>query len=379
VPDVNDDLRRWSERGVVRGSDPVHSDAVTEAQQRLMQRVARPRRWVLVVGLAAVVALAAGVTAFAATRHRAAQTATSTQIDSDRPTRGWLFDHGVVSELSTGRQVAAFPAGLAREARPARVAGGFVAATGVPGREDLWFAPDDGGSPQRLAALATSVAAAADGTSLAFSQPSDNTREPSTLTIMSWPQRQTVATTTVGTFARVVGFVGDGVLLDTGDGGAAAAGYWDPKSGTVQKLADFGGGESAATGYVVVRVDGCVYLRAVSADGRVAPAGSDFLDPACRTSRWSLDPYRPGTVAGYGIDGFPVPLRIDRPLTAQPSVILATAVVDAVWTDADTLAAIDGGGQLLTCVASSASCKHAGQAGAARTQLGERWLIPPHA
>lgn len=170
-------------------------------------------------------------------------------------------------------------------------------------------------------------------------------------------------------FARVVGYAGDVVVLETGDGAASAAATWVPGAATVRRLVDVPGlgfyGKVLATdpeyrSAVFSPGDGggCATLADVRSDGTVGPpratgscmarAGEGRFGPGGTTVALPSGGSGAGSVDVVGTDG-----------AAVRSLEPAGNPLQVRWLDDDTLLVLSDLGatvDLYRCAVSSGSC-----------------------
>jgi hypothetical protein len=293
--------------------------------------------------------------------------------------QGWFFDDGEVRDLITNQVVARFPDKVAPEVPPARVAGGFVAVTSHSSVGDLWLSTSpDVSAAVHLASSVSGVAASRDGRTIAYAIISAGGVGPTTLVVADVATNTVRSTALFPKFGRVVGFSDPEVVLETGDGGGAAAALWMPSSGQIVTLDGYGGTGGVGRGYAVLHEgDGICPVLVSIVDMAVYPQSKDdTFDPGCSTSRWSLDPRGTANAVGFGVLSSPLQLRIA--LANGTTSVSAVHASDAIWVDDATIAAIDDRGQLVTCDVGG-RCEPVRQL-ASPSSFGSQWLISglPH-
>ena len=358
MADLRDRLEDFGARGQRRGVDAIAEAALTEAASRRDGTHSRQRsrqvRWRVAAGIAAAIALVAVVVVVnRSSGHRTTVStppppAPTAQLPADA--HGWFFDNGEVRDLVTNRVVARFPDKIAPEVPPARVAGGFAAVTSHSSVGDLWLSTSpDVSAAVHIASSVSGVAASRDGRTIAYAIISAGGVGPTTLVIADVATNAVRSSALFPKFARVVGFSDPEVVLETGDGGGAAAALWMPSSGQIVALDGYGGTGGVGRGYAVLHEgDGICPVLVSIADMTVHPQPKgDTFDPACSTSRWSLDPNGTANAVGFGVLSSPLQLRIAR--ADGSTSVSAVHASDAIWVDDATIAAIDDRGQLVTC------------------------------
>jgi hypothetical protein len=201
---------------------------------------------------------------------------------------------------------------------------GLLVATGAYYHATLTLYPTDGGDPRVLAQGVGSFALSADGSHLAWAEPfkgpSGNADETTRLAEAQFPSGEVIHSTTflgfdlldlptTWGFADVIAYVGDNVLLMTGDGAGAAAAVWMPAEDSVAVMLDYSTvvtGNSRDGRVVVSQGDGaCAEIVSIAADGAVLPIGGlgSGADVGCWAS--SAATFSPDgvTIASAGTDG----------------------------------------------------------------------------
>jgi len=171
---------------------------------------------------------------------------------------------------------------------------GLLVATGESYDATVTLFPADGGDPVELARGVGSFALSPDGQRLAWAEPTPTEPGGETLLVeVAFPSGQVLYTTTfsgfpfpdvdrpVG-FADVVTYVGDNVLLMTGDGAVATAAVWTPATGRVTMASGYGSGIAGNTGgssVVLSQGDGlCGVIASIGDDGSVTPPDGGFVN-----------------------------------------------------------------------------------------------------
>lgn len=164
---------------------------------------------------------------------------------------------------------------------------GLLVATGEAYDATLTLYPDGGGDRVELAAGVGSFAVSPDGRRLAWAEPTPTERDGVTqLVEAALPSGQVLHTTTFSGFtfpdedppmgfADIVNYVGDSVLLMTGDGAVATAAVWAPTAGEVTIVPGYGSGlagNASDSGVVLSQGDGpCGVIASIGDDGSVTP------------------------------------------------------------------------------------------------------------
>lgn len=179
--------------------------------------------------------------------------------------------------VSPATELARLPGPLLAEATPVRTASGVLVLTGDYQDGILWLVAAGNSEPVRLAERVAGFAVAADRRTVAWSTQVGivgSPRAESVLVTARLPDADVLHRTTYAGFARVVGFAGDVVLLDTGDGAASGAATWVPERDRVVRARGFGtvgASDPARSQAVLGEGDGpCGVLVAVRPDGSVA-------------------------------------------------------------------------------------------------------------
>jgi hypothetical protein len=154
-----------------------------------------------------------------------------------------LFLDGVIYRYLNGTKgLAAVPVGSIPEKTavqpPVAIKEGVLVLGGQAGHEtNLWLVPD-GGNRTRIASNVGGFALSADGQRLAYSELLDGSRR-SRLTEVHLRILEPAITLEVDTNASVVGYVGDDVVLDTGDGAGVQAQTWRPGDDAIHPINGF--------------------------------------------------------------------------------------------------------------------------------------------
>ena len=121
---------------------------------------------------------------------------------------------------------------------PVSTPSGVVVLGARPDRvNDLWLL--DEGGPQLIQTNVDGFAVSGDGQRVAYAKVANDSTT-SELVEASLPSGAVLHSTTVDTSARAVGYAGDLVVLDTGDGAAAQAAVWPPDTASIKTLTGFG-------------------------------------------------------------------------------------------------------------------------------------------
>jgi hypothetical protein len=239
---------------------------------------------------------------------------------------------------------------------------------------DLWLSTSpDLASAVQLATLVSGVAASGDGRTIAFARVSPAPTGPSTLVVEDVGTRTVRYSMTFPSFARVVGYSDQQVVVETGDSGAPATALWTPATGQVTTLPDYGGVGGVGPGYAVLH-DGagsCAVLVAITGE-TVDPVARPDLDPSCSVDRWAVDD-RADTV-GFGNPSSPRQLRVS--MADGTTAVSPVHVVDAIWVDQDTIAALADDGSLVRCD-TAGRCRFVRTLAPRTTSFGSQWLIAP--
>lgn len=235
-----------------------------------------------------------------------------------------LFVNGVVYDLSEVPAPAIADLGQSSvpSAGPPILTGeGLLVATGELYDATVTLYPANGGDPVELARGVGSFTLSPDGQRLTWAEPTPTERDGDTeLVEVALPSGQVLHTTTfsgfpfpdvdppVG-FADVVTYVGDNVLLMTGDGAVATAAVWTPATGDITIVPGYGSGlVGNATGNSVVLSQGdgpCGVIASIGDDGSVTPPDGGYVNQAldCWAS-WAPTFSPDGAViASAGTDG----------------------------------------------------------------------------
>ena len=153
-----------------------------------------------------------------------------------------VFSNGRILEFDDGRErvVAEWPSLNAPYHAPVQTPYGFVGlarrAAG-DGALDLVLVRGD---KHRLIErdVAQGFAVSDGANNVAYSALSANGRR-SRMVVMGMPQRELIGSVRIDGYAEPVGFVGEKVLMTSGDGHAVAS-LWDPASGNIEHLHDYG-------------------------------------------------------------------------------------------------------------------------------------------
>jgi hypothetical protein len=199
------------------------------------------------------------------------------------PNETTLFIDGVVYRFFLGSEQPAV-IGLVPDATavqpPVSTPSGVVVLGGRAGHEThLWLLPAEGGPAELIVSDTTSFAVSADGARIAFA----TSDEPGRSVMWDVPLasfRPLANGTPVDADVRVIGFVGDEVVVDTGDGAAAQAATWTPGASSISPLP--GHGRAIATdptsGFAVLTEgDGTCWVIAA-----LGPAGNAGHGPPKR-------------------------------------------------------------------------------------------------
>lgn len=390
MTDLAERLEQLATRGEPRGADAVAHAAYEEARdmQRDAAQPTPPRAggfWrrrivtMLTVGAAAAIVASLLFVDRAPSPAPSGPTASTTaelpgpSVVIPATAGGWVFDEGDVRTFVDRNLVAQFPGIVSPTVRPVRVSGGFVAVIGNGGFGDLWYAPDNTTSALQLASNVNGVAAAPGGDTIVYSSDAGYGLGPTTLIVADVASGQTVYSTVIDGTARVMGYSYPNVELDTGDGANAAAGYWVPDTGATGHFAGYGSVGGVGPSVAILRQGDGLCSDLVHVDhGTATPTGRAELDPQCETGRWSFD--ASGVeIVGFGFSGNAQPLRIlhDGVLTVS-----TTRVIDAVWIDSSTIAAIDEHGSVAVCDVSGL-CNVVRVKHSTPIQPDSLWLIEP--
>lgn len=207
---------------------------------------------------------------------------------------------------------------------------GLLAATGEGYDSTLVLCPAGGGDPLVLARGVGSFALSEDGSRLAWAEPfqgpSGDAVETTRLVEAQFPSGLVIHTTTflgfdlfddpaTWGFADVAAYVGDNVLLMTGDGAGATAAVWIPADGRVTMALGYDTlltGNSRDSRVVVSPAGGtCGGIVSITAEGTVVPVGALGSDAGvgCWTSypaTFSPDGSAVAIVGSHGESGPPV-------------------------------------------------------------------------
>jgi WD40 repeat protein len=194
-------------------------------------------------------------------------------------------------------------------------------ATGEAYDATLTLHPAGGGDPVELARGVGSFALSPDGGRLAWAEPTPTERDGDTeLVEVAFPSGDVLHTPTFsgfpfpdvdppGGFADVVAYVGDKVLLMTGDGAVATAAVWIPATGEVTMAAGYASvhtGNSSGNQVVLSQGDGpCGVIASVGDDGSVTPPSSGIVNKSLDCwANWAPTFSPDGAViASAGTDG----------------------------------------------------------------------------
>jgi hypothetical protein len=207
-----------------------------------------------------------------------------------------LFVNGVVydlAEVPAPELIDIGQSSLPYAGPPVLTEGAWLVATGASYDATLTLYPTGGGDPVELARGVGSFALSPDGQRLAWAEPTPTERDGDTELIeVAFPSGQVLHTTTfsgfsfpdvdppVG-FADVVTYVGDNVLLMTGDGAVSTAAVWTPATGEVTIAPGYGSGlagNANGNGVVLSQGDGiCGVIASIGDDGSVSPPDGGFV------------------------------------------------------------------------------------------------------
>jgi len=311
----------------------------------------RSRRWAVAAQLAVMCFAVAGcsstTSATSPTSTASTDAATSTTSAAEP---GLLFPdqavlpvmvyvNGVVYDLAEtpARQVAHIgQSALPYAGSPIATEHGLLAATGAGYDATLLLYPGDARDPLVLAHGVGSFALSEDGSRLAWAEPfqgpSGDAVETTRLVEAEFPSGRVIhsmtflgfnlldSTTTPRGFADVVAYVGDNVLVMTGDGAAATAAVWIPAADEVAAALHYntgGTGNSAGGRVVLWQNDGsCGQLVSIAADGSVVPRGERLGNDGvgCWASEAATFSPDGSMIASAGTDG-----------EAGPPILLLTA------------------------------------------------------
>ncbi|MFL5797185.1 MAG: hypothetical protein ACJ77A_04540 [Actinomycetota bacterium] len=160
------------------------------------------------------------------------------------PLPAMVFLDGVVYRYAQGPQgLSAEVLGVIPETTaaqpPVATPSGVLVLGGRPGAEtELWLLPDQG-SRRLLVSRIDGFAVSADGSRVTYA----NTTADSTHSELIEASVETGAvlhSATFDTFIRAIGYAGDVVVLDTGDGAAASAATWSPGGTTISRIKGYG-------------------------------------------------------------------------------------------------------------------------------------------
>ena len=329
------------------------------------------------IGVLVASAAVLGVVNWGTGRHSSPSTPTAgtTQtVPFETNAAGWVLVDGDVRTIVNDEIVARFPDDVAPDVRPVRVADGFVAVTTRSGVSNLWWSNStDVAYADRLATSVSGVAASEDGKFIAYSEVTPDAAGPTILIVADVITGAERSTAQFPTFARVVGYSGSLVVLETGHGAGAAAAIWTPSTGSITTLPEYGDVGGVGQGFAVLDDGGgsCPVLVAIAGTS-VTPQSRPSLDPACSTDRWTLG--ASADAIGFGIPASPERLRVS--LVDGARAVSETRATDAIWVGDGRLAVVDANGDLQ-------SCDIAGHCAAVRVlapsgaSSGAQWLIAP--
>lgn len=233
---------------------------------------------------------------------------------------------GVIYDLSRvpARQVADLgQAGLPYAGGPMVTPHGLLVATGVSYDATLILVRSEGGESILLADGVGSYTVSPDGSRVAWSQPwqgiFEDAAETSLLVEADLASGEILRSTLFvgfpieGTptwgFADVISYVGDNVLLMTGDGAVASAAIWVPGNDRVVEAHGYGA-HSETDGFgdriVLTKLDGpCGVVVTVLSDGAVTPADGYVVGETmdCWTSEGPVYSPDGSLIASWGTDG----------------------------------------------------------------------------
>jgi hypothetical protein len=186
-----------------------------------------------------------------------------------------LFVDGVIYRYLNGTKgLAAVRVGSVPETTaeqpPVATPFGIVVLGGRPGQDtELWSISESGGR-HLIATNVDGFGVSADGSRLAYAQRSDGFRSVLHLIEAGRPEQSGVR---LGTFARVIGFAGDRVVLETGDGAGATVATWRPGDDHIVPVDGYGSAVATdpPTGWAVLdQGDGpCWAVLRIRTDGSV--------------------------------------------------------------------------------------------------------------
>jgi hypothetical protein len=235
-----------------------------------------------------------------------------------------LFVNGIVYDLAEVPAPEIIDVGqssLPYAGPPVLTEDGLLVATGESYDATLTLYPTGGGDPVELARGVGSFALSPDGQRLAWADPTPTQRDGDTeLVEIAFPSGQVLATTTFGGFpfpdvdppvgfADVVTYVGDHVLLMTGDGAVATAAVWTPATGRVTMASGYGSGIAGNAGgnrVVLSLGDGiCGVVVSIGDDGSVTPPSGGLVTDALDCWASWAPTFSPdgGVIASAGTQG----------------------------------------------------------------------------
>jgi hypothetical protein len=236
-----------------------------------------------------------------------------------------LFVDGIVYDLAAvpAREVFNFgQSSLPYAGPPATTSAGLLVASGEYYDATLTLYPSDGGDPVELAHGVGSFVLSPNEARLAWAEPTPTEPGGGTrLVEASFPSGAILHETTfsgfpfpdvdqpVG-FAGVVTYVGDNVVLTTGDGAVATAAVWTPSHDRVTMATGYNAGAIGGGAYgdhvVLSQGDGtCGIIASVGTDGTVTPPDGGYVNEVIDCWASLAATYSPSgtTIASAGTEG----------------------------------------------------------------------------
>lgn len=235
-----------------------------------------------------------------------------------------LFVNGIVYDLAEVPAAEIIDIGqssLPYAGPPVFTEQGLLVATGESYDATVTLYPADGGDLVELARGVGSFALSPDGQRLAWAESTPTERDGDTeLVEVAFPSGQVLHTTTFSGFpfpevdspmgfADVVTYVGDNVLLMTGDGAVATAAVWIPATGRVTIASGYGSGIAGNAGgnsVVLTQGDGpCGVIASIGDGGSVTPPDGGFVNDPLDCSASEAPTFSPdgAVIASAGSQG----------------------------------------------------------------------------